>query len=290
MITFQRILFPVDFSQQDDKAALFVQSMAQRFNSEVTLLHVAQFFPAGYGTPDLIVLQPMADLERLTTQRQQHLDQHLADEFAGPCVRRTVVLGDPAKEIVKYAHDQKIDLIMMPTHGHGPFRRSLLGSVTAKVLHDTYVPVWTGVHTDQFWSLHPQVWRRFLCGVDADLMDAPLLRWAAQFAREQKAELQIVHVLPAAEPVPPGREPASLRGFLLDTAEQRLSDLQTEAGTNFDILLRFGRVESVIRDAALECGADLILIGRGLLKRPLGRLRSAGYSIIREAPCPVISV
>lgn len=290
MIAFRRILFPVDFSKQDNEAALFVKAMAERFHSEVTLLHIAQFFPIGYGTTDAIVLQPMLDLEKLMNERREHLDQHLSADLTGPCVQRTVILGDPAREIAKYAHDQKVDLIMMPTHGYGPFRRFLLGSVTAKVLHDTDCPVWTGVHTDQMWSPEHARWRRFLCAVNADPTDVPLLRWAAEFATEQKAELQIVHVVPAAEPIPPGHEPASLRGFLLDTAEQRVSDLQSEAGTNFEILLRFGRVEEVVRDTALAHEADLILIGRGVIQRTLGRLRSAAYSIIREAPCPVISI
>lgn len=290
MIRFQRILFPVDFSKQDHEAAPFVKTMAERFHAELILLHIAQFVPIGYGTPDAIILEPMLSLEAFMAERREQLNQYLSAELSGPCVQRTVIQGDPAAEIAKYARDQKSDLIMMPTHGYGPFRRFLLGSVTAKVLHDTDCPVWTGVHTDQLWSLHHQRWRRFLCAVDADLKDAPLLRWAAQFSTEQKAELQIVHVVPAAEPIPPGHEPASLRGFLLDTAEQRVSDLQSEAGTNFEILLRFGRVEEVVRDTALAHEADLIFIGRGVIQRTLGRLRSAAYGIIREAPCPVISI
>ena len=40
------------------------------------------------------------------------------------------------------------DLIMMPTHGYGPFRRFLLGSVTAKILHDATCPVWTSTHLE----------------------------------------------------------------------------------------------------------------------------------------------
>lgn len=290
MIAFRRILFPVDFSSQDSEAAPFVRAMAGRFHSEVILLHVAQFLPLGYGTPDAIVLEPMSGLENLMNQLTERLSQHLSAELSGASVQRTVLLGEPAKEITEYARDQKIDLIMMPTHGYGPFRRFLLGSVTAKVLHDTDCPIWTGVHTDQLWSRGQNQWRRFLCAVDADPSDAPLLRWAAQFSQEQKAELQVVHAIPAAEPIPPGQEPPSLRGFLLDTAEQRISDLQSNAGTNFEVQLRFGKVEDVVHDAALAQDADLILIGRGVLQRALGGIRSVAYAIIREAPCPVISI
>lgn len=280
MINFQRILFPVDFSPQDHEAAPFVKAMADRFHSEVTLLHVAEFTPAGFDIPDWNPLQ----------EKSEQLSQHLTEELAGPCIRRIVIEGDPAHEIANYAQEQNVDLVMMPTHGYGPFRQFLLGSVTAKVLHDTDCPVWTGVHTERLWSSHHEPWRRFLCAVDADPRDASLLRWAVQFSREQQAELQVVHALPAAEPIPPGDEPPSLRGFLLDTAEQRISDLQSQAGTDVDILLRFGRIEDVVRQAASAQKADLILIGRGVLQKTLGRLRSAAYAIIRDAPCPVISI
>jgi nucleotide-binding universal stress UspA family protein len=59
MIRFQRILFPVDFSKQDEEAAPFVKAIAERFHSELTLLHVAQFLPLGYRTPDAVILKSM---------------------------------------------------------------------------------------------------------------------------------------------------------------------------------------------------------------------------------------
>src|SRR5207245_2957797 len=58
-----------------------------------------------------------------------------------------VSLGDPAAEITHYAEKNQVDLIMMPTHGYGRFRNMLLGSVTAKVLHDAHCPIWTAAHT-----------------------------------------------------------------------------------------------------------------------------------------------
>ena len=290
MITFERILFPVDFSKQDHEAAPFVKAMAARFKSEVTLLHVVGVVPAWYGATEAEALYPVGGLKELMEERRQRLCRHLSDELAGLWVKRLVELGDPASEIRKCARDQKIDLIMMPTHGYGPFRRFLLGSVTAKVLHDTECPVWTGIHSDQLWSQKQYQWRRFLCAVDADPRDAPLLRWAAQFSSEQGAELRVVHVVHAAAPIHAGQESPALRDFLLDTSRERLGDLQSKAGTHFEILMRFGKVEDVIRDAALEHEADLVLIGRGVIQGMLGRLRSEAYTIIREAPCPVISI
>jgi nucleotide-binding universal stress UspA family protein len=290
MIRFQRILFPVDFSRQDHEAAPFVRAMAERFQSEVILLHVAGVVPAWYGTSDLVGSNPVFDLKSFLDERRQRLCRHLEDELRGLWVKRILEQGDAAREIAKCVQDQKIDLIMMPTHGFGPFRRFLLGSVTAKVLHDTNCPVWTGVHTEELWSHTHHQWRRFLCAIDADQKEAPLLEWAAQFSSEQGAELRVVHVVHAAAPIHAGEESPALRDFLLDTSRERLAALQSAAGTKLDILMRFGKVEEVVRSAAQEYEADLILIGRGLIQGMLGPLRSEAYTIIREAPCPVISV
>ena len=68
-----------------------------------------------------------------------------------------VETGDPATAINEYAEAHKVSLIIMPTHGYGTFRRLLLGSVTAKVLHDAKIPVWTAAHAPEAsHRAHPQ--------------------------------------------------------------------------------------------------------------------------------------
>ena len=69
-----------------------------------------------------------------------------------------------------------------------------------------------------------------------------------------------------------------------------LAAIQTAAGTDFEVCLEGGRVPRVVHDAALHQGADLVVIGRGHAQSPLSRLRTNAYAIVREAPCPVISV
>jgi hypothetical protein len=51
-----------------------------------------------------------------------------------------------------------------------------------------------------------------------------------------------------------------------------------------------GRVGRAVHQAAIGHNADLVVIGRGVIQKKLGRLRSDAYSIIRDAPCPVISI
>src|SRR5690349_22058618 len=113
MIDFKRILYPVDLSAQSRAVASSVAAMAKRFGSEVVIVHVAS-----------------------TTASVAAFENFAAAEFSAISATRKLLEGDPAGQIVSYADQHKIDLIMMPTHGHGPFRAMLLGSVTAKVLHD----------------------------------------------------------------------------------------------------------------------------------------------------------
>ncbi len=285
MITFRRILFPVDFSSRNRAAVPLVRAMARRFDAELTILHVLNLPPAGIAEAAAWITLRGSD--RLRQQGKIALDSFVARELPDMRVRAEFAEGDPATIIVEYARDRGADLIMLPTTGVGPFRRLLLGSVTAKVLHDTGVPVWTGVHADDN-VVHPSDrWKRLLCALDDDQCDLPILQWAAQFAIEQNLELQLVHAVRGPEEC---EENSSLRKFLFDVAGERMEQLQAQAGTKLEACLKLGKVGRVVHQAALGYSADLVVIGRGAIQKSFGRLRSGAYEIIRETPCPVISL
>jgi len=287
MITFQRILFPVDFSERSRAVVPSVQAMAQRFGSEVTVLHVVDLPPAGIAPPEAAAWATLIGADKLRESGKIALDRFVAREFAGVPVKPESDEGDPATVIVDHARDSKADLIMMPTGGLGAFRRLLLGSVTAKVLHDTAVPVWTGVHTDEI-AAHPAGgWKRMLCALEDDPRDLHVLQWAAGFASEQKLELRLAHAVRGPEEC---ENNPSFRDFLFNVAQERIDKLQAQAGTKLELCLRVGDAGRVIHQAALGFSADIVVIGRGIIQKAFGRLRSNAYEIIREAPCPVISV
>jgi nucleotide-binding universal stress UspA family protein len=179
---------------------------------------------------------------------------------------------------------------MMPTHGHGPFRALLLGSVTAKVLHDVHCPVWTGVHAEQMTSRSPDRWKRVLCAVDTDQRGESVLKWAWQFARQQNLELQLVHAVAGADGMWTEESDPRMYDFLFHAARGQLAKLQAAAGTNARVRLIGGSVGSALRQAALDYDADLIVIGRGAIHATFGRLKNSASAIIRAAPCPVISI
>lgn len=287
MITFQRILFPVDFSARCVAAVPSVQAMVQRFGSELTVLHVVDLPSGGIAPPEAAAFATLISADRLREEGKIVLEGFIQREFPGMHVRAESAEGDPATMIADYARDLKADLIMLPTSGRGTFRRLLLGSVTAKVLHDVAAPVWTGVHAEAIAAHLPGRWQRVLCPLEDDPRDLPLLQWAAEFAREQKLELRLVHAVRGPEDC---EDNPSYREFLFNTAQEHIGKLQAQAGTKFEVCFQVGEPGRIVHQAALGYSADLVVIGRGVLQKTFGRLRSSAYEIIREAPCPVISV
>lgn len=288
MITFQRILFPTDFSARSVAVVPSVQAMIKRFGAELTVMHVVDLPPAvAIAPPEAAAWATLIGADRIRQEGKIALERFIVREFPGAQVKAESSEGDPATMIADYARTNPTDLIMLPTSGRGPFRRLLLGSVTAKLLHDTPVPVWTGVHAEEITAHPPSEWKRVLCALEDDPRDLPVLKWATEFASEQKLQLRLVHAVRGPEECEGN---LSFREFLFDTARERIAKLQAQAGTGFELCLRLGDPGPVMHQAALGYSADIIVIGRGVIQKTFGRLRSVAYEIIREAPCPVISV
>ena len=136
MFELKKILLPVDFSDRCREAIRYaIPPLVQRFDCELTLLHVLPPH-LEFGSSEMgISLSGEYLLQRRKASAEQ-LETFLHDELRGFNVNRVLLEGDPARKIIESADSAGSDLILMPTHGYGPFRRMLLGSVTSKVLHD----------------------------------------------------------------------------------------------------------------------------------------------------------
>ena len=97
--------------------------------------------PTGESEPSPIPYVP--SVARLRDQEEEHLQDFAREQFPDIKCRAIMEDGDPATIIDGVAQRDGIDLIMMPTRGLGTFRRLLLGSATAKVLHDVSCAVFT---------------------------------------------------------------------------------------------------------------------------------------------------
>jgi universal stress protein A len=145
MMAIRKILVPTDFSDCSEAALEYGRRMAEAFGASLHLLHVvqdpytqpwaAEAFPAPLG--DLLAEWEVQARNRMVSS---------LSEAERASVTIATQIGSPFLEIVRYAQEQQIDLIVIGTHGRGPIGHMLLGSVAEKVVRKAPCPVLTVRH------------------------------------------------------------------------------------------------------------------------------------------------
>jgi len=286
-VPFKKILFPVDFSPRCEAIVPHVKAMCDRFDASLTLLSLVQIPAMAYGSIDSPIMAGFP-IEDLVEGAEKGLAQFATTHFPGRMVKTEVQEGEPGLCIAELTQLRDMDLVMMPTRGRGPFRAALLGSVTAKVLHDIHCPVWTEAHCETEQGHHTE-WKNIICGIDLNEHAPALIRQTAELAAVSRSTVWIAHATP---PPNPGVQQYLDAGFMEDLkieARKTIAEMQKEAGTDFRVCIESGTLPEVLRHAALNHGGDLVVIGRGAMHQFGGRLRSHVYSVVRDMPCPVLS-
>ena len=145
MITLERILVPTDFSECSDAALRYGRALANAFGATLHVMHVVQ---DPYTQPWAAEAFP-APLGDLLDQWQEQARTRIMNgipKSEHDHVIVTSIIGTPFMEIVGYASQQRIDLIVIGTHGRGPIGHMLLGSVAEKVVRKAPCPVLTVRH------------------------------------------------------------------------------------------------------------------------------------------------
>jgi nucleotide-binding universal stress UspA family protein len=291
MLSIQKILVPVVFTDTSQHVVHQAAWLARRFHAEMILLHVVTplSYPAGWLESGHEITA--RDLHAHIVQRaQEGLDQALRPELDGIAVTRVLLRGDPAHEIVKMARDRNVDLIVMSTHGYGAFYRFLLGSVTAKVLHESHCPVWTGAHLEQAPAREFSI-RHVLCSVDLSGHSHHTASLAAEMAAAVDAKLTLVHITASVEIYGPGGSHVDpvWKETIVGFAAKEIAKLQQDVGTKAEVIIDSGNVPELLNRAAEQTKADVLVIGYSPLRGHLGD-NGNGYGIIRESHLPVLSV
>jgi nucleotide-binding universal stress UspA family protein len=282
-----RILAPIDFSDRCLGMLPYVRAIAERYKSEVILLHVVN--PV-YTIPETGISGPVfvPVPQWVFAEKTKELERFAISELRGLSVRRLVYEGDPETQITTFSKEEDVQLIVIPTHGYGVLRRYLIGSVTAKILHDVSCPVLTGVHMEGQEPMKSVKLSNIVCAVDLSPSSADTLAWASRLAKDFEAKLMLVHVIP---PINPGLYvtfTSRLKEEWEDTVRKDVEKLQTEVGgTSVGISIPEGDVAREVCSFAHSMAADLLVIGRAPHD---GRLRTNAYAIIRQSPCPVLSI
>lgn len=286
MFPIRKVIFPVDYSDCSLAAAPFVKELVQRYNAELTLVHA-------YGSEVL----PMNDMsltygdlmEEVEVNEQERLQKFAYEFFAGATFKTVAQMADASTLVQTLAQSEPADLVMLPTHGRGLWRRMLVGSVAAKVLHDVAIPIWTAT-PDALRKLRLP-YRSVLCACDInDTSEATkVLQAAAAIACRYNANLSILHII-EIWPLASDIDYASFRATLIDDAKARLSELQQSLGVTAPHQVTDGPISAAIQREAEHRNADLIVTGRGHQQETFGRMWSSLYQIVRDTNCPVISI
>ncbi|MBR9981778.1 MAG: universal stress protein [Desulfatitalea sp.] len=137
----ERILFPVDLTENSEKLTPYVVAMAEKFNAEVHVLFVVRIFQ--YFT-DIYVAPPSITVfeTELVEGARRKMDEFVNTHFGNlPRTQCEVVLGDPPDSILHYIQEHQINMVIMGTHGRKGIDRVLFGSVADRVIKTAGVPV-----------------------------------------------------------------------------------------------------------------------------------------------------
>lgn len=285
---FTHVLFPFDYSDQCRRAALSVKDLVDKTGAKLTILNVVGDPGMNYPA-SAAFLVPQIERDQIVAASTRFLRQYASEAFGAVPVTLVVEMGDPAREIIRFAAENQVDLIMMPTAGRGPFRQLLLGSVTAKVLDEVRCPVWTDAHKPQNGCTPEQAGQSILCALDDTDESISVLCSARDFTTMYSAEMHVVHAIAEFDVRFKMLRPEYVHEFR-ESAKTKIEKRLTQAGIDVSVCVQAGPVSAVVQQAALGYKAQLVVIGRGHLQGFLGRLRTNAYAIIRDCPCPVLSV
>ena len=143
MPTVKRILHPTVFSEHSAAAAKYASLLAQQFDAELHLLYVLEDALGKIPEPDLGFPAP-GDFDDVRKETWPQLQAVVG--FQHPDSGRIIVatrLGPISDQIVSYASDNDIDMIVIGTHGRRGFMHALMGSVAEAVVRKASCPVLT---------------------------------------------------------------------------------------------------------------------------------------------------
>lgn len=138
-----KVLWPTDFSSSSEKALPYVTSLTQKFQAEIHVLYVIEdiaHHESWYGDFDRTHVDKIMEFaEKSGTKRLEQVCEKYLDGC--PLYIKHIAVGDPAQEILRLIDKEKVDMVVMTSHGEkGNFR---FGSVTEKVVKNSPVPVTT---------------------------------------------------------------------------------------------------------------------------------------------------
>ena len=283
-VAVRNVLIATDLSKQSDEVLRAGMDLRSAYGAHATILYVLprdEYVLAGF---EAFAIARDAARRDLT-----ELEEKLSKQYG--CVRgkdHEVLMaeGEVAECVFECARQKNIDLIVLGTHGRTGFSKAFVGSVAERIFRRADVPVMTiGPYVRQSSLSAP---KRLLAPIDFTAATQHSAKYACALAREHQSELVLLHVM---EEVPQG----AMADFdcLRHTVEQSLTELISceEKPKHIRVLAQVGKVVPTILNVASELNADLLVLGVHTYPKLLDHFRwQNAYELVRQAPCPVVTV
>jgi nucleotide-binding universal stress UspA family protein len=276
-----RVLVGIDFSESSEKALRHAIAISRSFSAKFYFAYVVSSLGFVMAGPDATALAAEA-----TSRDIQRLEAFLLQTGAltGIQYEAMVLQGETWHELERVAEKEKVDLIVVGTHGRTGLRKIALGSVAEAVFLHAKCPVLTlGPCAPADAPPNAKV-RHMLCPVDLSPESAHAAAYAASLARLHEARLTIVHVVERREEMTTDEQE---RDF-----EARFRKLLPgELPHNWTFRTQLGPIDKTILDLADEGRVGLIVLG---LRSSHSFVHPHGwphaYKVACAACCPVLTL
>lgn len=198
MKIFKKILCPVDFSEYSILALRYASALARDNDATLIVYHsIPDLTPAiSYLEGAFLLTVSDALINNAKSTLESWVKKYVTPDLA---VEKIVGKGNPAESIVDTSRKEKVDLLVMGTHGVTGYERFLMGSVTNRVLHKSSVPVLVVSKTSHHFIYEndksPVQIKRIVCPLDFDNNNLWTIGIALSFARKYDSEMIFLHVI-----------------------------------------------------------------------------------------------
>jgi nucleotide-binding universal stress UspA family protein len=303
---YKKMLVLLDGSQLAEIVFPFVKELAGRLELDVILLHVYSQAMSGFAPMYKTYIESTA--KTMATEVNQ-IRASISASAGSSEIRGELVMGYHADEILRFAEDNRVDMIMMASHGRSGAQRWTIGSVADKILRAAKVPVFL-VHADADKNLPFDKWpsRSLLVPLSGSEVSAIVIPHAKALAKQKGATMDVVLMEVVEPPITPSYYSPELTGMPMNwgqfveqeiarskkAAQEYLSGIENEfrqEGINVSSIIMTGTpAEEIAAYAGKNPYTVIVMATHG--RRGLSRLvyGSVAQSVLFSVTNPMVLV
>ena len=285
------ILCPIDFSEFSVAAYQYALSLAEYYHSRLVVLHIVELWKYPFADYAAYEVDFAKASQAIDEGGERRLQEFVKEHSGNVQPELAVSQGNAAECILSFAQTEKMEVIVMGTHGRRGFDRLVLGSTTDKVIRKAVCPVLVVSNSSHSLMTTAPDGRhrvsRILYCTDFSLNSEMALGYAVSVAAEYGAELILFHVF---EDVP---DLVRKEAIIAERTEELGKLISEDERKNLNIhrAVRFGKpYEEIVRHAHEAHTSLIIMTARGGDAVDRAVFGSTTYRVIQLGPCPVLAI